>query len=650
MGALWALSGAVRPDGATIAVRVDSGTVRVAVADNAALSNAVWVGPATPTNGIVKLAVTGLQTDTQYYFAPEIAGVLDLDTLGKFRTDPPIGAPADVLIRAFSCGGDDPDYPGVGSVLAANRVSNSPGYTDVINRQGARRTVHMGDWTYYNLGSDAFGITGGSSVSNLRRLVDDFNTQPNQRVLYLDAPTVFQNDDHELRNDHDRTDEGLPRLRQVFGERFPHNPLPAPDCLYRTEDIGRVTCIYLDSRSGRDPNTTPDGSGKSMLGPSQRYAFEQTLATSTSQFLLIFSPSVWWEPARKDGWAVFADEQDWVIDRINRYGWKGRVAIICGDVHALGMDTGTKSPGGIPTATFASIDSSYGSVLTQNDRGPTHPGRRQHGTIRIRDTGSRVEITLTGYIENQVWDSYSWGFDVDQDDDGGSDDLPPPTNPEPRRTVDWIACDLVTGELLAYLPGVRGSISRALGAYTQDSLTVPIPLAGPGALRSVIRESTTRARTMIVCIVNSVPVWAGIVLKAVGGTVGDITFSVVSLEGYLARRYVADHSWTQRDESSVIAAGLVADAQVEGIGLLLDCPPTGTLRDRSYLDQDDGTVYDRLVELMGVEDGPEWTIDLDWISDRQQGVAKIFRVRKRIGRTKPGATISSTGAARARYT
>lgn len=657
MPAIWALCDYVTDTEATFTVRVASGSTRIAVSTASSLSNAVHTSAASPTNGVVKLTISGLTPDTDYWWAPEIAGDLDLDTKGHFDTNPEPGTPIDLSISAFSCAGGEAQYPGViGGELVPARVSNSPGFSDVRSRP-ARKTVHMGDWTYYNLGSDAFGIVGGGSVSNYRTMFDNFLSQPNQRALYLDRPITFQADDHEGPNDHDRNYDQAPNLRSVFGERVPHAPLPVPGTLYREEVIGRTLLLYLDVRSDRDPNSTPDGPGKSMLGEAQRARIAATLAASDEVALVIFSPSVWWEPGREDGWAGFQNEQQWLIGQINASGFGGRTVVVCGDVHALGIDTGSNSPGGIPTATFASLDSDGGSSLNHNSRGPTKPGRRQHGIVRVNDLGDRVTIHLTGYVGTELWDSWSFSYDVDPPDPGpgpgpgpGPEPEPPPaTDATPKEHIEWLACDLVTGDKLAYLPNVKGSISRALGAYTSDTLTIPLPLSGPSNLGPLLYDATAAGRTMLVAVVNNVPAWAGIVRKIAGGSATEMQLAMQTLEAFLVDRYVRDHNWVNRDEASVIAAGIAADANDQGINLVIDAPPTGTLRDRQYFDTDDGRVYDRLTELMGVEGGPEWTIDLAWANERKTAVAKILRVRKHIGLTVPRVTLSTRGAAKATY-
>ncbi|MEV0805724.1 hypothetical protein [Micromonospora sp. NPDC050200] len=227
--------------------------------------------------------------------------------------------------------------------------------------------------------------------------------------------------------------------------------------------------------------------------------------------------------------------------------------------------------------------------------------------------------------------------------------------------VTWLGCDLVTGRIVEELPDLvpSGAIGHRLAAYTSAAFNLPIALGGHGAPPRGWEAATEPGRSMIVAVLNDVPVWAGIVLPQEGGTEATVDLACVSLEGYLDRRYVRDHEFVQADEA-LIAGSLVDDANIEGIGFVVDAPDTGTLRDRTYRDQDDATVYSRLRELMGVIDGPEWTVAVDWSDATQTAVTKILRVRKRIGYTSStpnavfatgsaSAVVSSIGASEARY-
>jgi len=217
--------------------------------------------------------------------------------------------------------------------------------------------------------------------------------------------------------------------------------------------------------------------------------------------------------------------------------------------------------------------------------------------------------------------------------------------------VEWMVCDVTTGNKVAYLPGVRGTISRALGAYTADTFTVPAPLTGPLALGNLLYEGIGPAQLptrMLVCIVNGLPQWGGIIWKVRGGTGATIELTCATPESYLDRRYVGDRTFTQTDQAT-IAGTLVQDTNVEGISLQIDAPLSGTLRDRQYRDDENATVYKRLQELMDVDGGPEWTIDLDWKSATQQAVRLIFRVRDRVGSSVPRGPLATQSKAVVRY-
>ncbi|WP_320067862.1 hypothetical protein [Micromonospora sp. RTGN7] len=219
--------------------------------------------------------------------------------------------------------------------------------------------------------------------------------------------------------------------------------------------------------------------------------------------------------------------------------------------------------------------------------------------------------------------------------------LPPvPPAPQPAQLT-WLGCDLRTGRIAEELPALTptGSLSRRLGAYTSAAFT--LALAGAPA---AWEAATDPGRTMLVALADEIPVWAGIVLTRSGGSAGTVQLGVATPEAYLDRRYARDHTWTQQDETSVIAAGLIGDTALDGIGLTIDAPAAGRVRDRAYRGADDATVLSRLQELMGVDGGPEWTIDVRWHSDTTR-LELIARVRQRIGvqSASPAAVFTHPG-------
>jgi hypothetical protein len=220
-------------------------------------------------------------------------------------------------------------------------------------------------------------------------------------------------------------------------------------------------------------------------------------------------------------------------------------------------------------------------------------------------------------------------------------------------TVRWISCDLATGRITEELPDLNltGSLSRVLGASTTSQFTLPIPLPSANTARFNWQGATEPGRSMIVALDDDEPFWAGCVTRRNAGTGPELRLATVSLEGYLDRRYVGDHTWIGQDDSSVIAAGLLADADDEGINLIVDATASGHLQDRTYKAKDNKTVFRALSELMGVTDGPEWTIDINWEDADQLVITKTARVRSRVGTatTQPTAVFDSGSSADVAY-
>lgn len=663
MPTVYAWPGRTTQNSAWVRAKTTGASVRLVVSTSPSLSNPAFYGPAVPTSdGIVSITATSLTPDTSYTFAMEIDGVTDTDTIGSFRTHPVLGEPADFTIAAFSCAGLNPSTQGVAGTLVPNRISNSPAFLNVLHRNPLQ-LIHMGDIAYYDPGSGVY--VADASVATYRRMIDDVFLQPHQHELYRNVATQYAVDDHDGGpNNHDSQFLFIGNARQVYRERVPHYDLTVPDSNFQTWQIARCQFFLLDSRNHRNPNTTPQSTDKTMLGAGQRDAIRNTLENSPAKVAVFLSPSAWFNPAGDDGWESFTHEQQWLIDTIAQTGWTGRVVMVCGDIHALALDTGGNSPGGIPLLQAASMDSSSGSAQSQFDTGPSLPGRYQYGTIRVNDQGGRIDITLTGWIGDSTWRSFTHSVAVEEDDPE-PDTIPPllvPARAQP--TVTWLGCDLYTGRIIDELRDATGSFGRRLGTYTSASLTMPIPTGDPRKVE-VLRGATTPGHTMAVAVVHNRPVWAGAILVRDAGTDPILQLGAVSLEGYLDRRRVRSHNWVNRDEASVILTGLFRDAESiggvgRGLGMLVDAPATGTLRDREYVAKDRKTVYAAAREIMALEGGPEWTVDLEWSDITQTRISKIIRVRKRIGRaaaspnvvftTTANSVFDSRGSSEASYT
>lgn len=188
--------------------------------------------------------------------------------------------------------------------------------------------------------------------------------------------------------------------------------------------------------------------------------------------------------------------------------------------------------------------------------------------------------------------------------------VPPAPAVQGPPSYTWYGCDLVTGAIVEEIPFVpSGSLKRILGAYTALSGSFAVSDAS-GDWQS----ATDQGRTMLVCVRNEddYPLWAGIVIKRTGGSSDTIDLDLVTLEGYLDRRYAGYQTEVNQSGQRIIRNLAHLADQDQGIGLtyqFVDSPP---YHDRTYEDTADQTVYSQMVELMAVENGPEWTIDILW--------------------------------------
>ena len=172
----------------------------------------------------------------------------------------------------------------------------------------------------------------------------------------------------------------------------------------------------------------------------------------------------------------------------------------------------------------------------------------------------------------------------------------------------WIACEATTGKIIADLVDLTaGTLKQTIGRYETATVSLPIPTAPDDWQRA-----TAPGYATLIALDGDVPVWGGLVTQrqrsADASGVYTAELSLVTAEGYLDRRYVGDRTYTANNQEYIVAH-LAATYAIPG-GLLFgtDWAASGYPRDRTYRDDEDGTVYARITQLSGVVDGPEWTM------------------------------------------
>lgn len=203
----------------------------------------------------------------------------------------------------------------------------------------------------------------------------------------------------------------------------------------------------------------------------------------------------------------------------------------------------------------------------------------------------------------------------------------------------WHAVDLRTGRRGPQLQTQRrGSVSRIIGESTDATIDVlcwneerakPVPEWGhwtePGRMMALLVDDDDR------------PVFGGVILRQIPNETEWVSLSMATLEHYLDRRYSGALS-TTADQATIAATLVQRTVDATGIPFTIDAPPTGVVRQRAYLDSEDKTTLSLLTDLMNIQNGIEFTVDLEWTDATRTVLKYVVRIATRIGKSLPQPT------------
>jgi hypothetical protein len=187
-------------------------------------------------------------------------------------------------------------------------------------------------------------------------------------------------------------------------------------------------------------------------------------------------------------------------------------------------------------------------------------------------------------------------------------------------------CELVSGKVLDELPmTIESDLTRGLQQYGDGTVALPL-FDGKKELVSNTWEQAILPWRSLILVVDEHDhiLWHGIPTNRPRTKSAIVRYPCRTIEAYLIRRYVPTMAFSQQDQTSVIFKSLVQVAGDE-IGLEYDCPPSGVLRDYEYADDENARVYDRVNELAALENGFNWTIEVQWGDDGHTFVRKTVR-------------------------
>lgn len=191
-------------------------------------------------------------------------------------------------------------------------------------------------------------------------------------------------------------------------------------------------------------------------------------------------------------------------------------------------------------------------------------------------------------------------------------------------TYSFTICELTTGKVLESAPfTITGELSRVLQGHGEGELSLSVfdPACPPNWRHIILPWRTliliTDEQDNIVS--HAIPV------DRPRNNPTTVAYPCVTVEAYFQRRYVPTKSFRSTDQAEIARwlAGVCADAA--GIPLEFDTPATGRRRDRDYADDENARVYSRLQELAALDDGFNWTVDVEWASADRDRVRYVFR-------------------------
>lgn len=407
---------AVSDGEARFVAKVGGDQARIAYTTTAPVDGEPMAGPmlsapvSVDAHGVAKIAVTGLEARTRYWWRVEDDGVIDDGATATFLTPPPAGAPASFTMSVGGDAGLTPEVPGATGLEAyPHRISNHEIHRFIGERMVAEdwlRDLDLGDTDYYD-----YSVLSGNTLDDRRRGYDDIDLQPNQVFLRRSGSRVKVWDDHDfMGNNSDGTAPGKENAGIVFREREAHHDLPDGEAIYRSWQDGRVLVVVWDCRYYRSPEDDPDGPDKTMLGSVQKQWFFDLIAATTAEVIVIAS-SVPWISGPSDSWPGYAHERQEIADFMAAQGKASRTVMVSADAHRVAIDTGANNAwGGWPCTIFAARDATPSPTMSGRYDLLEQGGRAQYGTITVTDMGSTITVKLTAWRFGAELGSYTKAF------------------------------------------------------------------------------------------------------------------------------------------------------------------------------------------------------------------------------------------------
>lgn len=215
----------------------------------------------------------------------------------------------------------------------------------------------------------------------------------------------------------------------------------------------------------------------------------------------------------------------------------------------------------------------------------------------------------------------------------------------------WVATAARTGEIITDLTNLDlPTVKQTVGRYETAQARLPINIED--APSDWVRATKKNASHLILLGDNpedpahGIPIIGYRITKRVRDESDVCQLDVATLESYLDCRYIGDETYTQVGQNDIFAdliekyildGDLGGSSGKNGIPIRVQYATAGVgkLRDHTYKDQDDKTVYSALTDMAGVIGGFEWYLGWEWQHNPER-ITPVAYVGERVG-TAPSA-------------
>lgn len=205
-------------------------------------------------------------------------------------------------------------------------------------------------------------------------------------------------------------------------------------------------------------------------------------------------------------------------------------------------------------------------------------------------------------------------------------------------TLRWVSVEARSGKIIADLPDLAQTSPLKLTLGRSETATANLPVSSDSPTDWQLATQPGYAALVALDDTLDIPLWGGLVTRRErtgdsGAPVAKLSLSTV--EGYFDRRYVGNHTYAAQQQTAIVASLVLAHAgDALGLPFQYQTAASAILRDRTYSDLDDMTLYTALTNLMGVINGPEWTVSWMQLTSPVRYVP-VLQTADRIGVSPP---------------